>query len=75
MGLVIIHYTPSSPYHQRSLLRPVTSKKTVVRRFEFIREKEVKDARIRFSKVPVSSFVFPLFAFKIKASIILKMIQ
>ena len=67
MGLVIIHYTLTSPYNQRSLLRPVTSKKTVVNRFEFIREKEVNDTGTRFSKVPVSSFVFPLFAFKIKA--------
>ena len=34
---------------------------------KFIREKEVNDAGTRFSKVPVSSFVFPLFALKIKA--------
>lgn len=67
MGLVIIHYTLTSPHHQRSLLRPVTSKETVVNRFEFIREKEGNDAGTRFSKVPGSSFVFPLFAFKIKA--------
>lgn len=75
MGLVIIHYTLTSPYNQRSLLRPVTSKETVVKRFELIREKEVNDAGVRFSKVPVSSFVLSLFTFKIKASIILKKIQ
>ena len=50
MGLVIIHYTPTSPHHQRSLLRPVTSKETVVNRFEFIREKEGNDAGTRFGK-------------------------
>ena len=75
MGLVIIHYTLTSPYNQRSRLRPVTSKETVVKRLEFNREKEVNDPGIRFSKVPVSTIVLPLFAFKIKASIMLKMIQ
>ena len=75
MGLVIIHYTLTTPCNQRSLLRPVTSKETVVKRLEFNREKEVNDAGIRFSKVPVSTVVLPLFAFNIKASIILKMIQ